>query len=398
MKSWEHMWRLVRYVPRHFIVMFGLRIVVLALIPNALALVNRAIFDSLTGDAQFAIGVYALSALIVGLAVVRLVVLFGDVILHFTTSITMAALLRKNMLAHVMKQPGNDALPGTPGEAVSRFRDDAEMVASYLMRFPFSVSLATFAAIALVVMLQVNVLVTVAVFVPVSIILFTANAARNRVTRYREASREATGGVTSFVGELFGVVEAVKVAGAERQMVDQFRRLNDQRRSATLRDLLFNQALTSIFRNSATFGTGLILILAAQSMQQGSFTIGDFALFVSHMNMMGWFSQEIGQTITGYRRTAVSMNRLQRLMKGAKPAELSAHSPVYLGGDFPEVPFISKSPEHSFESIQTSGLTYLYDGSGRGVEDVSLRIDRGSFTVVTGRIGAGKTTLLRALL
>ena len=398
MRTWQHLWRLARYVPRHFITMFGLRIVVLALIPNGLALVNRAIFDSLTGDAHLVIGVYALCAILVGFAVVRLIVLFGDVVLHFTTRITVAALLRKNMLAHVMKQPGNDALPGTPGEAISRFRDDADLVATYLLRFPFFVSLASFAAIAMVVMLRINVLVAVAVFLPVAAILFIANAARIRVTKYREASREAAGGVTSFVGELFGVVEAVKVAGAERQMVDEFRRLNDRRRRATIRDLLFNQALNSIFQNSATFGTGLILILAAQSMQQGSFTIGDFALFVTHMSMMGWFSQSIGGTLTEYRRTGVSMDRLQRLMKGVDPAELSAHSPVYLGGDLPEVPYTSKGPEHRFESLQTSGLTYVYGGSGRGVVDVSLRIDRGSFTVVTGRIGAGKTTLLRALM
>ena len=230
-----------------------------------------------------------------------------------------------------------------------------------------------------------------------AIILFAANAARNRIRRYREASREAAGGVTSFIGELFNVVEAVKVAGAERQMVGQFERLNDLRRRATMRDLLFNQALNSVFQNSATFGTGLILILAAQSMQQGSFTIGDFALFVTHMEMMGWFSRSVGGTLTGYRRVGVSIDRLQRLMKDGKPAELSAHSPVYLRGDLPEVPYIFKGSEHRLESLQTDGLTYLYDGSGRGVEDVTLRVDRGSFTVITGRIGAGKTTLLRAL-
>src|SRR5262249_28487577 len=39
-----------------------------------------------------------------------------------------------------------------------------------------------------------------------------------------------------------------------------------------------------------------------------------------------------------------------------------------------------------------------YPESGRGVSGVDLRLERGSFTVITGRIGAGKTTLLRALL
>jgi ATP-binding cassette subfamily B protein len=36
--------------------------------------------------------------------------------------------------------------------------------------------------------------------------------------------------------------------------------------------------------------------------------------------------------------------------------------------------------------------------SGRGIEQISFTLERGSFTVITGRIGAGKTTLLRALL
>ncbi len=39
-----------------------------------------------------------------------------------------------------------------------------------------------------------------------------------------------------------------------------------------------------------------------------------------------------------------------------------------------------------------------YSGSGRGVEAIDLRLRRGSFTVITGRIGSGKSTLLRVLL
>jgi ATP-binding cassette subfamily B protein len=58
--------------------------------------------------------------------------------------------------------------------------------------------------------------------------------------------------------------------------------------------------------------------------------------------------------------------------------------------------------------LEVRGLTYHYpdpqadsgNGSGGpvGVEDVSFRLPRGGFVVITGRIGAGKTTLLRAIL
>jgi ATP-binding cassette subfamily B protein len=48
--------------------------------------------------------------------------------------------------------------------------------------------------------------------------------------------------------------------------------------------------------------------------------------------------------------------------------------------------------------LQAMGLTYQHPGSGQGIEGVDLRLELGSFTVVTGRSGAGKTTLLQVLL
>jgi ABC-type multidrug transport system fused ATPase/permease subunit len=48
--------------------------------------------------------------------------------------------------------------------------------------------------------------------------------------------------------------------------------------------------------------------------------------------------------------------------------------------------------------LEVHNLTCLHPGSGRGVHDVSFRVARGSFTVITGQIGSGKTTLLRAIL
>ena len=50
------------------------------------------------------------------------------------------------------------------------------------------------------------------------------------------------------------------------------------------------------------------------------------------------------------------------------------------------------------ERVEVIGLSYTYPASGRGIQDVSLCLKRGSFTVIAGEHGAGKTTLLRALL
>ena len=50
------------------------------------------------------------------------------------------------------------------------------------------------------------------------------------------------------------------------------------------------------------------------------------------------------------------------------------------------------------QELTAEGLSFTFPGTEYGVADITLRIPRGSFTVITGRNGSGKTTLLRVLL
>ncbi|MEW6736099.1 MAG: ABC transporter ATP-binding protein, partial [Acidobacteriota bacterium] len=63
-----------------------------------------------------------------------------------------------------------------------------------------------------------------------------------------------------------------------------------------------------------------------------------------------------------------------------------------------EIVYISKTAEHCFEKLMVKRLAYRYPDSENGIGDISFSLERGSFTVITGRIGSGKTTLLHVLL
>lgn len=60
--------------------------------------------------------------------------------------------------------------------------------------------------------------------------------------------------------------------------------------------------------------------------------------------------------------------------------------------------FVAKTDADRFEPLDVNSLTYLHPDTGRGVSKVNLRLERGIFTLVTGRVGSGKTTLLRVIL
>jgi ATP-binding cassette subfamily B protein len=105
-----------------------------------------------------------------------------------------------------------------------------------------------------------------------------------------------------------------------------------------------------------------------------------------------------GNYLTQFRQMGVSIDRLLALLQDGPPRDLVEHSKVYLRGPMPDLPTVTRTEADRLDTLDTTGLTYRYPGTGRGIEGVDLHLRRGGLTVVTGRIGSGKTTLLRVLL
>jgi ATP-binding cassette, subfamily B, bacterial len=180
--------------------------------------------------------------------------------------------------------------------------------------------------------------------------------------------------------------------------VAYFETLNEARRKAALWDVLLAEFLGTVANNSAKVAVGVLLLVSAQAMQNGDFSVGDFALFVLYLDWLTVVTSMVGQFLTRYRQVGVSLERLMDLLPGAAPETLVQHGPVYLRGRLPDVPFHPKAPADRLDYLQARGLNFQYPGSEAGLHGLDLRLARGSFTVITGRIGAGKTTLLRVLL
>jgi ATP-binding cassette subfamily B protein len=396
--TWKYLVRLGAYQPWWFVALVAVNLVVFAVGFQVTGFITRAFFDGLTGEAQVSLDPYALAALLVGTALGRAVFIFGDISLHVLNRFAYAALLRKNLFSSILDRPGARAVPSSPGEAISRFRGDANEFSGFVVEVVFPFSFGVFAIVAMVVMLRINARIALIVFLPLLVVTVLANLLVKRVEAYRKARRKATGKVTDFVGEMFGAAQAVKVATAEQRMLRHFRELNDVRREAAIRDRLFHELFHSVFWNAINLGTGAILLLSGQAIQAGSFTVGDFALFVYYLGFVTEFTGMLGGFWAWYKQVGVSLGRMVKLLQGEPADVLVEHGPVYMRGELPEVPYIAKTEAHRLRTLSAVGLTHKYPGSGRGIEDVHLQIERGTFTVITGRVGSGKTTLLRVLL
>ena len=396
--TWWFIWQLTKYKPWVYSAFGLMEILIFGVFPQLTGFTIQAIFNHLTGEAQTRFSLAGLAAILVAIGVGRGLAFFTDVVLYFTFYHTVTALLRVNMFDTILGHPGAKAVPESPGEAVSRFRDDAQEVAWFMSEMLIVLGFGFFAVVALIVMLRINVTITLVVFIPLVIVILVANFANNKITEYRQASREATGRVTDFIGELFGAIQAVKVAGAEERTITYLKGINEERRKATLKDVLFTQVLHSAFHNTANLFTGLILITAGSAMQTGQFSIGDLALFAYYLTWVTDFSAIIGEKIAWFKRLGVSIDRMDYLLQGEPPEKLVRYTPVYLRSALPEVPHIHKVPGDQCHTLDVHHLTYRFPDTGRGIEDIELHLTQGSFTVITGRVGSGKTTLLQSLL
>lgn len=396
--TWWFIWQLTKYKPGIYGAFGLMEILIFGVFPQMSGFVIQAVFDRLTGEVSTSFSLTALAAILVGIGVARGLAFFTDVWLYFTFQYTVTALLRGNIFNTILRRPGARAVPKSPGEAMSRFRDDAQELAWFMSEMLIVFGFGFFAIVALIVMLRVNTTITLVVFVPLVIVVLIANFAKNKITEYRQASREAASRVTDFIGELFGAVQAVKVAGAETRSINYLKEINETRREASLKDVLFTQVLDSAFRNTSNLFTGLILLTAGAAMQTGNFSVGDLALFVYYLSWVTDFSAIIGDKIAWFKRLGVSIDRMVHLLQGTPAEKLVEYTPVYLRGDLPEVPFTPKRDEHKLERLDVHNLTYHYPDTDRGIDGIELHLNKGSFTVITGRIGSGKTTLLQALL
>ena len=394
--------RLVRFSPGWFAANTFFAILVYFILPIPLGLATRAFFDALAGESA-GLHVWSVIALLVAFQLVG--VFAGPVLGNPWSPLQQKSqvLLQRNLFAGILRGYGRHGLPASAGEAISRFRDDPESIADALDALSDLIGRSFFAAGAAVVMWQINSLITVAIFVPLLLSSFLAEALGNRIMAYRAASREATGRVTGFLGELLGAQLAVKVAGAGSHTVARLAELGDTRRRLAVRDSVLGQMLDALNVNIVHLGTGLMLLLGARAIGEGTVTVGDLALFVVYLDQLTWYPAEIGRLISDLKRIEVSFGRMQAIVPGEPPAALVAPAPIFSAGKLPEPARALSEHGHppareQLDRLEVRGLTYTYPGGGRGIADVSFALQRGSFTVITGRIGAGKTTLLHVVL
>jgi len=349
------LWRLIRFRPGFFALALVLWLLYRCY-PLMTGILTRDILDALTGPAPAVGAVWPLIVLLASVEVGSWVLLLGWLFGHLTFEWSVEALLRTNVFRWILQQSGPRATFLSPGEVISRLRDDVEEVIAPINEWYRLVGEATFALVAVGVMVRINVLITLMTLLPLAAVVSFLHRMSARLQGYRAASRVATGQVTGFLGEIFGAAQAVKLAAAEGAVTARFSVLSETRRQTALRDTLLTQLIGAFTGNITLIATGVVLLLAVSALRAGRFTVGDFALFVIYLDWVLQLPRRVGRLLASSQLSGVSAQR----MPGAPPGLLSAHSPIFLSGAVPAqlaLPALPRAAADGLHSLDVKGLT-----------------------------------------
>ncbi|MBW3537574.1 MAG: ABC transporter ATP-binding protein/permease [Actinobacteria bacterium] len=336
--------------------------------------------------------------LLAGIYAIRGATLLIASVAEHGSVIAAGILIRRNLLAGILRRPAARALPESTGDAIGRFTYDQGRVTSIYTWIADPIGQGIALVAALYVLSRVSMSLTLTVALPVLLAAVIANALGHRVQGAREVLQKALGARSSVLGDLFSGVAAIQLGGARGAAVAHLDEANEKVRKATLRDLLISESIQSFSANLGEIGTAALLFMIAGRLRTGEMSVGDLALFVSYIGrladvgrMAGWFTAQI-------RQAKVSLVRLAEMVPEEEPAVITRKSPLYLRGALPATDAPSRPPSDALQSLEVEGLTCMHGESGSGVHNLDLSLRRGTVTVVTGEVGAGKTTLLRAVL
>ncbi len=390
-------WRMIQYSPWLLAIhsVFAVLYFVFQILPG---LIEKSIFDTITGVSPALMSLWVLIALYVAVELARLFTAVASDWYGWTFRLVVAALLRRNLFASILRRTGERALRLSSGEAINRFNNDVGEVADFPTWLPDSVGQVTAAVVAMGIMARINLGLTLHIFLPLIATMVMSRVAWDKLHVYGHANGQAGDAVTGFLGEAFGAAQAVKIASAEADMAGHLEALGRVRQHAAVRYHVFRSLLDVVNGAAVSFGIGMMLLLAGRAMTAGTFTVGDFALFVFYLSYTTSLPAYLGNFVGDYRRQSVSIQRLEEIVAPEPAAALVEFHPPYVIQAPPRPAYPTKSAADRLETLEVAGLSYTYPGSERGIHGIDLRLRRGQFVVITGRIGSGKSTLARALI
>ncbi|MFC7220093.1 ABC transporter ATP-binding protein [Streptomyces polyrhachis] len=268
------------------------------------------------------------------------------------------------------------------GKIMTRMTTDVDALSTFLQTGLVTavVSLLTFFGI-LVALLVIDVQLALVVFATLPPLLVGTWFFRRQSVKAYELARERVSAVNGDLQESVAGLRIVQAFRQESGGAERFAQRSDGYRSARVRGQWLISVYFPFVQLLATLAAAGVLVVGAGRVSAGTLTAGALVAYLLYIDLFFAPVQQLSQVFDGYQQAAVSLRRIQELLREETSTPPAADPR----------PVRALRGELSFE-----GVEFGYAGAGdSALSGLDLTIPAGQTVAFVGETGAGKSTLVK---
>ena len=291
---------------------------------------------------------------------------------------------RARLLDHVQRLPlmFHDRYGAT--DSVYRIQHDAPSIQYVTIQGLVPLVTAVLTLVAMIVVTARMDLVLALIALTITPALFLLSLGCSRIVRKRsETIKNLDSSALAVIQEVIGSIRVIKAFGQENREHARFVRRSAKRMSQQVR-LSIQQAVFNVLIGlTIAIGTAAALYFGVRHVRAGTLTVGSLLMIMAYIAQIYQPLQTLTGKVTDLQVWLASLDRTFLLLD--QQPEITERRGAYQ----------LRSARGAFEFRNVS---FAYDESGRGLEDLCFRIPAGVRVGIVGATGAGKTTLLNLLM
>ena len=291
--------------------------------------------------------------------------------------------LRKEIDQKISRLPLKYYDTTTHGEVLSRITNDVDLISQSLNQSisQLITSVATVIGV-LAMMLSINVLMTVAAILTVSMSFGLIGAIIRTSQKLFRAQQDSLGHMNGHVEEMYGGHSIVQAFNRQDDSIERFYQINEKLSDSAWKSQFFTSIIQPMMQFISNLGYVVVCILGGYLAVKKVIEIGDIQSFIQYtrnftapITQMASISNTLQQTIAASERVFEFLD---------EPEESPERSLAYAGAFTGAVSF-----EH---------VAFGYNAAEPIIHDFSAKILQGEKVAIVGPTGAGKTTLVKLLM
>ncbi|MFC0848222.1 MULTISPECIES: ABC transporter ATP-binding protein [Streptomyces] len=267
------------------------------------------------------------------------------------------------------------------GRIMTRMTTDVDALATFLQTGLVTafVSVVTFFGIMLA-LLVIDLQLALVVFVTLPPLIIGTYFFRKQSVKAYELARERVAGVNADLQESVSGLRIVQAFGRERDGGERFTARSADYRTARIRGQWLISVYFPFVQLLSSVAAAAVLIVGAHRVDAGTLTTGALVAYLLYIDLFFAPVQQLSQVFDGYQQAAVSLKRIQELLREPTSTKAAAEP----------LDVLSLRGEIAFEDVD-----FAYGDEEEALSGVNLRIPAGQTVAFVGETGAGKSTLVK---